>query len=891
MIIEEDAYLAHYGVLRRSGRYPWGSGEDGANHDEAAMFGWLGEVAKLRKQGVPDVKIAEGFGMSTTQLRASASIAKSAQKQSRITEAQRLSDKGMSTSAIGRQMNLPESSVRALLAPGAKDKADALTATSNMLKDQVAKKGMIDIGSGVETQLNMSQTKLSTAVEVLRQEGYEVHTVPVQTAPGMKTYVKVLAPPGTTWGDVARNKDKIQPIQARTVDSGRTWSNIHPPISIHEDRVDVKYKEDGGAEADGVIFVRRGVKDVSLGNSNYAQVRVLVGDSHYLKGMAMYHDDMPPGKDLVFNTNKTKAQAPTKKDAMKTLSSDPDNPFGAMISSQVTERDHTGKEHVTSVMNKVNEEGDWTKWSKSISAQVLSKQPPSLAKNQLDMVYERRTNEYKEIMSLTNPTVRKKLLETFGDETESSANHLKAAALPRQGWHVILPLSTMKPNEIYAPNYNDGETVALIRYPHGGTFEIPELTVNNRHREGRSLIGPNSPDAVGIHHSVAERLSGADFDGDTVIVIPNNNKKVVTSPALKGLKNFDPKVTYKGYEGMPVLSAKRKQQEMGDVSNLITDMTIKGAPPEEIVRAVRHSMVVIDAEKHKLNYKESARVNGIADLKSKYQGGPRAGATTLISRAGSTARVPERKPRTAAKGGAIDKATGARAYEVTGRSYKNKQGVVVPSITKSTKLAEAKSAHDLSSGTTIEKLYADHSDKMKVLANKARLESVRTPHLVYSPSARKHYAAEVKSLNSKLLVAKTNRPFERQAQLLAASQVRLKRQTKPDMDPAELRKVKAMAINEARLRVGAKKVKIEFTPREWEAIQHGAIRHSKLEEMLNNADIDQVIELAKPRQQKALTATMSRRATAMFASGYTRSEVAKQLGVSTSTLDAAVKGG
>ena len=38
-------------------------------------------------------------------------------------------------------------------------------------------------------------------------------------------------------------------------------------------------------------------------------------------------------------------------------------------------------------------------------------------------------------------------------------------------------------NEIYAPNYRDGENVVLIRYPHGGIFEIPELIVNNKFAE------------------------------------------------------------------------------------------------------------------------------------------------------------------------------------------------------------------------------------------------------------------------------------------------------------------------------------------------------------------------------------------------------------------------
>jgi hypothetical protein len=147
-----------------------------------------------------------------------------------------------------------------------------------------------------------------------------------------------------------------------------------------------------------------------------------------------------------------------------------------------------------------------------------------------------------------------------------------------------------------------------VRYPHGGTFEMPELTVNNQNREARSILSDkvkgHARDAVGINSKVAARLSGADFDGDTVLVIPNDRRSVKTSAPLKELKDFDPQKRYPGYEGMKVMSDKQKQ--MGDVSNLITDMTILGANPAEIARAVKHSMVVIDAEKHKLNYKQSA---------------------------------------------------------------------------------------------------------------------------------------------------------------------------------------------------------------------------------------------------------------------------------------------
>lgn len=868
MIIDEENYLAHYGILRRSGRYPWGSG--GTQSERNQTF--LSTVDGLRKQGLSETEIARGFGLTTTQLRAASSIAKNEEKQANISRAQALKEKGMSNVAIGEKMGLNESSVRALLAPGEKDKTDVLEATTKILKDQVEKKGYIDIGTGVERHLDISDTKLRTAVARLQEEGYTKHYVKVeQLGTGKQTTLKVLAKPGTPYSEVFRNRHNIQQVTGYSEDGGRSYLGIQPPISVSSKRIGVRYAEDGGAAADGVIYVRPGAKDLSLGGARYAQVRIAVDNTHYLKGMAVLKDDLPPGVDLVFNTNKRSTG--NKLDAMKAMKDDPDNPFGAVI-RQIP--DKHGKN--SSAMNIVNDEGTWDKWSKTLSSQFLSKQSPALAKTQLNMTYERRRQELDGILKLTNPVVRRKLLEEFADGADSSSVHLKAAALPRQANHVILPINSLKEGEIYAPNYRNGERVALVRHPHGGTFEIPELTVNNRHPEAKKILG-NARDAVGINHKVAERLSGADFDGDTVLVIPNNSGKVKSSPALQGLKGFDPQAAYPGYPGMKKMTPREKAFQMGDVSNLITDMTIRGASSEELARAVRHSMVVIDAEKHGLNYKHSAEQNGIAQLKTKYQGKANAGAKTLISRASSRKDVPERK-----QGFRVDPVTGKKIFTETGTTYTNKQGKVVPKTQRSTKLAEADDANTLSSGTVIEKVYADHSNKLKALANEARLAAVHTKTTPYSPSAKAAYQKEVNSLNAKLNVALKNAPLERQAQILANAVVAQKRHANPDMEASDLKKIKGQALAESRLRTGAYKRRIEITDSEWAAIQQGAISTNKLKQILDNANPDRIKELATPKTTTVMTSVKKQRATAMLASGYTQAEVADALGVSLTTL-------
>jgi hypothetical protein len=883
MIINEDDYLAHYGTPRHSGRYPWGSGEEENTRNKTLSQ----EVSYLKKQGLKEADIATGLGYkSTTDLRAAISRTKNAQRQSDITQVQRLRDDGYSPSAIAVRTGLPGSTVRSYLAPGAADKVDVLTSTANMLRDQVNEKGFVDVGKGVAISKGISTNKFDTALSILEQEGYPTHSVslPQVTAPH-DTKMKVLGLPGSTKKDIYQDPTKVKLITDSSEDGGRNWNKTRDPLSIDSKRVGVLYKGEGGELADGVIYVRPGVKDVELGGKNYAQVRVMVDNTHFVKGMAMYKTDLPPGVDLVFNTSKERTGS--KLDALKPREEDIDLPFGSLISRQIGENLDSPHGKVTSVMNIVNEEGKWDEWSKTLSSQMLSKQSPILAKSQLDMTYEHRLNDFEQIKALTNATVRKKMLKDFADNTDSAAVHLKAAAMPGQQVRVILPIASLKKTEVYAPTFKHGEEVVLIRFPHSGPFEIPTVTVNNNHAESKRLLG-KARDAIGINHDVAKQLSGADFDGDTVLVIPNYHGRIKTASMLEDLKDFDPRSAYPKNDGMQVMSKNRTQSEMGKISNLITDMSIANASHDEIARAVKHSMVVIDAAKHELDFKRSENDNNIKQLKDKYQRqvSGTGGASTLISRRKSEERVADRKPRPHKLGGPINKQTGELEFIPTGRiNRKTGKEITIPS----TKLTEAKDAHTLSSGTPMERYYADHSNKLKSLANQARLEMIRTPTSKRSPSARETYKDEVASLQSKLATAQSNAPLERQANLLANSTIRTKRNDNPNMDSETLKKVKTQALNEARNRTGADKKDIEITQKEWDAIQAGAISDSKLTEILNHAKPKIVRDLATPKDELLMTPTVTARAKTMLASGFSRDEVAQALGVSKSTLDLGVK--
>ena len=891
--------LAHYGVKRKSGRYPWGSGKDPHQHSGDL----LSTIKDLKAKGLSETEIAKGLGMTTTQLRAQKSIAKNEKRKADAAMVARLKEKGMSNTAIGRRMGINESSVRALLDPTLKERAGSTEALAKELKKSVGKDGLVDVGLGVETNLGVTGTKLKTATAMLEAEGYHVHKVKVtQQTTGKQTEMKVLVPPGMDYKTVLARRGEIKAPGVNVEDRGRTVYGIEKPTAISSKRLKVRYGPEGGTDMDGVIELRRGVKDLSLGGSNYAQVRISIDGTHFLKGMAMYSDDIPKGYDIRFNTNKKKTD--NKLDALKPMKDDPANPFGAVIRKQM-HYESGGKKKLSGI-NIVNDEGTWGDWSKTLSSQFLSKQPVSLAKQQLQKVRDKRKAEFEEIMALTNPAVKKKLLQSFADSCDSDAVDLKAASLPRQASQVILPVPKMKPTEVYAPNFKHGEKVVLVRHPHGGRFEIPELTVNNKDPHARRSIGSKVKDAIGIHPKVAERLSGADFDGDSVLCIPNNSGKVKTSPALKGLKDFDPKASYPKYKGMIPMSKERTQLEMGKISNLITDMTIAGATQSEIARAVRHSMVVIDAHKHELNYKQSEIDNGIGALKKKYQGGTTGGAASLISRAGSTAYLPERKARSASKGGPIDKKTGRKVWEETGRTYKkpvfdkNDPTKVVEwkterSITKSSKLAEAHDAFSLVSknGSTIETVYANHSNSLKAMANEARKATLKIPSVRKNPQAAKAYASEVKSLKAKINEGLRNKPRERQAQVLADAVVRAKKQADPSLakDKERMSKVRRQALAEARARTGAGKKPFLITPKEWRAIQEGAISQAMLNKVLEMADETNVRELATPRSTPKISSSMISRAKAMSSRGKTAAEIAEALGISTTSVHRALEEG
>lgn len=939
---EYEDWLSHYGTPRHSGRYPWGSGKDPQRNKDI-----ITRAKELKDEGKTKKEIAQILGYTysdgpkkgegnTSLLTVALAEARQEKVADQYRQTMVLSEKGYSNTAIAERLGISEGTVRNFKKRGLTQRMTAIQNTTDILKNQLSELNgdYIDVGKGAEHYYGTTYQNLKTSLEVMKRDGYSVLTVPVeQLGTHEITNTKILCPPGTTWKDAVNNLDKIQPPQtagAYLDPDTKEIKKMHAPNVVDPSRVQVRYAEEGGKEKDGMMEIRPGVADLDMGSNRYAQVRINVNDTHYLKGMATYGnpDDFPPGVDIIFNTNKHVGTPMLGEDknntVLKPLKDDPDplNRFGALIDRQNDWKDENGEEHA-GALNIVRGEGEWAEWSKNIASQMLSKQPPNLAKQQLSIDYEGRRKEYEDIMSLENDTIKKQMLLEFADNCDSAAVHMKGAAFPRQGYHVIIPMTDIKDNEIYAPGYKDGEKVVLIRYPHQGIFEIPELTVNNKLQQGKDILGTNPKDAVGISAKVAEQLSGADFDGDTVLVIPNNDHAIRTKAPLEGLKDFDPKEIYKkGPNEVETKGHFNTQMEMGVISNLVTDMTIQGASDEEIARATRHALVVIDAEKHNLNAKQSFDNENIAELKNLYQSKadptkPGGGASTLLSRATSKVDVPERKYARTVKDpetgeyiikDSIDVATGKKVYEETGKEHnvwkktsdkklaRDDEGRPIllgtaPNMQKAYRMEEVDDARELMSGpnhegTHIERIYADYANQCKALAQEARKAYLSTPNSKYDPKASKEYASEVASIKAKVVLAQKNAPLERLAQRKGNVYMDMVVQDNPDLKGKkdEYKKEQSKALQRARKEVGAGKNYVKLTDKEVEAIKKGAVSHTLLTEIWNNSDKDKMKENFMPKQKTVINPTTQARIKAYAAKGYTQAEIADALGVSTSTV-------
>ena len=932
-----------------SGRYRKGTGDNPYQH---GFSNFLDRVDYYKRSGVTNQKdLAKLCGCeNTTDFRIAYSQALHEWKVNRAATAQAMldSDKYKTKKAVAEALGIRDTTLTSWLNPKSLERVNQAQNVADFLENQLKEKKMIDVGVGVERELNCSRTKLAEALAILEQKGYNVYggRVPQATNPGKKTTLSVLADTDQKWSDVYNHPELIQSVADYIVRQDGEGNDVvqkkwQYPESLDSSRLMIRYRDDKaydghtGLEKDGTIELRRNVPDLDLKGSHYAQVRIMVDGEKYLKGMALYSDHMPDGVDVVFNTNKTPDQA---NKVLKDIKKDPDNPFGALLRNEGGQYTYEDKDGNTKLglINKTRQEGDWEDWKDSLPSQFLAKQPIALIDKQLNKTIEEKQAEFDELMAMTNPTVKKSLLADFAEACDHQSVHMQAAALPRQKYQVILPIPTLKDDEVYAPYFKNGETIACIRFPNQGLFEIAICKVNNNNPQGKEMIG-NSMDAVGLNKANADRLSGADYDGDTVLCVPCNDPKysdtkIMNQPLLDGLRDFDPKVQYgydysekridkikkkdkfgkviKDEDGNPIYEEKevthyfrngkelkpmtRTGLEMGNVSNLMMDATLRGASDDDKAAIARHCQVVIDAEKHHLDWEQSAIDNHIKELKKKYQeriddedGSYHYGASTLITRAKSPTQIV--KPTGAPH---IDPETGKLYYtdkQKEPQTYYDKKTGKTKIRMEDVALLETKdSAFDLVSDmhNAKELAYAKFSDTLRDMADQARKAIANTGDIQFNKQAEAKYHEEAEHLLSELMISEMNAPRERMAQLYARGITLAKLRDNPDMTKKEQRKASQSALAEGRVRFGAHRHKIDISPREWEAIQAGAINKTKLTAILKYADSDKVRDYATPKASTNLTPGQVNRIKSALAGGVSPSSLAEQYHVSVSTINA-----
>lgn len=936
------------------------------------------------------------------------------------------------TSEIARQMGFKNESTLRSFEKSTKNTGDSpLFVAADKVKENAAKTGFLDVGKGSELYLDVTPDRMKTVLAVLEKEGYQViNDVNVKQLNNSDNYTtrKILVAPdkiGATDSETrkiiydALKENKVERFYDETdkfLESRKDGTEkIYDPVRIDPKRIKVLYDEQGGTAKDGMIEIAAKLDkdgnvvprnpDLCIGYrpngelARYAQIRIAVDGGEefagkdnptggkYIKGMAVYNVDLPKGTDIVVNSNKSEKDGLKK--ALKDMEEAKDNPFGASTIQQFyTDKDGNKKLSAVQIVgattmddHDAHVEGRWGQWSKNLPAQFLSKQNISLAKQQLKVDTMRKEDEFETIMSIKQPVVKRQLLIDYADGCDKAAEDLKGAPLPGQKTHVLIAGKTLKDNECSCANYDSGTTVALVRFPHAGPFEIAVQKVNNRNKEFKDTLGKAPLDAIMVNKKTADKLSGADFDGDTVLVIPMSKRNkdgtfdksvnIKSMAALKDLENFtvdeygpsSPKnKNYVNADGEPTYkypkTEKAKGTEMGKITNLITDMYAAGCDDTgELARAVKYSMVVIDSKKHTLNYKLAYKELDIKDLEKKYQtkaNGKVGGANSLISRSTSEIDVPKMEWRY----GKIDEKTGEkimtapqqttkmkrkpvyveapddyRYVDAAGNSHKSKylkdsngnkvvetyDGKIVKNkdgsykynigsgkqkwvddkeverTMKVSQMSYYKDARELlsSNPSSMELTYMEYANHMKSLANNARKAAVAIEtSYPLDPKAKKEYAAEVASLDAKLVKAKKNSVRERQAQTLATSRVNAEMEANPGLynDADDRKKLRDRAIKQARYDCNAQKDRVTFTEKEWQAVENKAVSATKLSELLRNADSEEYTRLALPKNEGISSAKRSR-IKSLASQGYSQEEIAKMVdGVSTSSVSSILAG-
>ena len=179
-----EDYIEHYGMPRRSGRYPWGSGENPYQH----AVDFIGRVEQMRKDGFSyidedgkvwtgDTGIAKSMGLTTTEFRTELSICKNERRAYNVATAKSLKEDGLGETEIARRMSerlgkdINESTVRSWLDKDSENRMNTAKEKAQYIKEQIDKKGIVEIGAGVDRQLGISPEMMKQVKYILDRDG------------------------------------------------------------------------------------------------------------------------------------------------------------------------------------------------------------------------------------------------------------------------------------------------------------------------------------------------------------------------------------------------------------------------------------------------------------------------------------------------------------------------------------------------------------------------------------------------------------------------------------------------------------------------------------------------------------------------------------------------
>ena len=260
-----DDVLKHYGMPRRSGRYPWGSGEN--PYQRTGLFkGWvkdqkaagisakdIADVAKdagcsneiilrsLKSAKYSPAEIMTAMDLNSSRYRAIDSIGSEEEKAERdALIRQYITVDQMSDTAIGKAMGLNESTIRSIRSKLDDDEKKGNMQTAEALKEALdrSEAGMLDIGKGSEYYIGVSRTRLKNAVAILQEQGYNVQYDKVnQPFSGEQTSLMILTKNDKDWKDVHNNLDKITPLGDFYCEDGSNGIlKVKAPTSIDSKR-------------------------------------------------------------------------------------------------------------------------------------------------------------------------------------------------------------------------------------------------------------------------------------------------------------------------------------------------------------------------------------------------------------------------------------------------------------------------------------------------------------------------------------------------------------------------------------------------------------------------------------------------------------------------------